>query len=106
MFPERIMGFIVSDYRTIDISKGFIIYLVIAQIMNIFYQIYKSYLQGTDNERFVFKTSIVVSLLSLIWIYLFLVIAGIGGMYIGLALKYITLWLIYFVKTRKYMLEG
>lgn len=106
MFPERIMGFIVSDYRTIDISKGFIIYLVIAQIMNIFYQIYKSYLQGTNNERFVLKTSIIVSLLSLIWIYLFLVIAGIGGMYIGLALKYITLWLIYFVKTRKYMLEG
>lgn len=106
MFPERIMGFIVSDNRTIDISKVLVIYLVIAQIMNIFYQIYKSYLQGTDNERYVFYTSVIVSLLSLIWIYLLLVIVGIGGIYIGLALKYMTLWIIYFIKTRKYMREG
>lgn len=98
IFPERIMGFIVSDSQTIEISKRFVIYLVIAQIINIFYQIYKSYLQGTDNERYVFKTSVIVSLLSLIWIYLLLSIAGIGGLYIGLAIKYMILWLLYFIK--------
>lgn len=101
IFPKTIMKLIVSDIEVIEKAKVIIIYLIIAQIINIFYQIYKSYLQGTDNEKFVFTTSVIVSLLSLIWIYLLAIILGVRGIYIGLALKYLGLVIIYYKKIRK-----
>lgn len=98
MFPERILGLIVTDRQTISSAKMLIIYLIIAELINIFHQIYKVYLQGTGKEKFVFLTSVIVSLLSIIWIYLLSKAAGIGGIYIGLSLNYLGLSLIYFMQ--------
>lgn len=103
LFPEKVMGLIISDVQTIEATKELILYLIIAQLVNIFYQIYKSYLQGTGHEKFVFMTSIVVSLLSLLWVYLLSKTVGIGGIYIGLCMNYMVLALMYFVKFKKNM---
>lgn len=103
LFPEKIMGLIVSDSQTIETTKTLILYLILAQLVNIFYQIYKSYLQGTGHEKFVFMTSVIVSLLSLIWIYVLSVMVGVGGIYIGMCMNYLVLTVIYFVKLKKYM---
>jgi MATE family multidrug resistance protein len=103
LFPEKVMGFIISDSQTIETTKRLILYLIIAQLINIFYQIYKSYLQGTGHEKFIFVTSVVVSLLSLLWVYLLSITVGIGGIYIGLCINYLVLALMYFVKLKKDM---
>jgi MATE family multidrug resistance protein len=99
IFPVMIMRLIISDIRVIAAAKTLIIYLVAAQIINIFYQIYKSYLQGTGKEKFVFAISTVISLLSLILIYILSTIAGVEGVYIGLALKYLILAVICFFRS-------
>lgn len=105
-FPEKILALIVSDMKTIETTKTLIVYMIILQFIKIFYQIYKSYLQGTDNEKFVFITSVAGSLLSVTWIYLLSIVLGIGGIYIGLSINYIFLSLIYLIKIKKSMQEN
>ena len=100
-FKESILGLIVSDKVTVVAAKNIIIFLVIPEIINIFYQVFRSYLQGIDFENYVFITSTVCSFFSAAVIYLLARIVGIKGIYLGLSLNYIILSTIYFIKVKK-----
>lgn len=101
IFPNEIFGLITKDKNIIlKVSKIFIM-VVIVQIFNIFNQIYKGYLQGLNNERFVFKYTTLVSFISIVLITVLAIKFKLLGVYIGLAINNLILSLIYYLKINR-----
>lgn len=101
IFPNTIFGLITKDKNIIlKVSKFFII-VVIIQIFNVFNQIYKGYLQGLNNERFVFKYTTLVSFISIVWIVILAIKFKLAGVYIGLVINNLILSLIYYLKINR-----
>lgn len=101
IFPNAIFGLITKDKNIIlKVSKIFIM-VVIVQIFNIFNQIYKGYLQGLNNERFVFKYTTLVSFISIVWITVLAIKLKLLGVYIGLVINNLILSLIYYLKINR-----
>lgn len=101
IFPNIVFGLITKDKNTIlGVTKIFII-VIIVQVINVFNQIYKGYLQGIDNERFVLKVTSLVSFLSISWIIVLAIKFKLVGVYIGLVANNLVLAIVYYLKIKR-----
>lgn len=98
IFPNKVLGLITKDATLIlKVTKIFIL-VILMQILNIFNQIYKSYLQGLNNERFVLKFTSFISAISISWILLLSIRLSLIGVYIGLCINNLIFTVVYHLK--------
>ena len=98
IFPNTILGLITKDKNLIlRVTKIFIL-VILLKIFNIFHHIYKSYLQGINNENFVLKFTSLVSIISILWIGILSVKFDLIGLYIGLCINNLIFAVIYHLK--------
>lgn len=100
-FPKLTFGVISNDIKVIQRVIEIFIIVILVQLINVFHQIYKSYLQGKNSEKFVLKCTIVVSIASTIWISFLSKKFGLFGIYIGITINYLLLTLLYSNKMKK-----
>ena len=103
LFPRGTMAIISKDNLVIDKAERVLLFAIIAVILKTFTVVYKSFLQGINNESFVFKSTVIISFLSLFWIYALVRIYGLRGIYIGIAINNMILSIIYFKRIRNNM---
>lgn len=103
LFPRGTMAIISKDNLVIDKAERVLLFAIIAVILKTFTVIYKSFLQGINNESFVFKSTVIISFLSLFWIYALVRIYGLRGIYIGIAINNMIFSIIYFKRIRNNM---
>lgn len=103
LFPRGTMAIISKDNLVIDKAERVLLFAIIAVILKTFTVVYKSFLQGINNESFVFKSTIIISFLSLFWIYALVRIYGLRGIYIGIAINNMIFSIIYFKRIRNNM---
>ena len=98
IFPNKVLGLITKDATLIlKVTKIFIL-VILMQVFNIFHQIYKSYLQGLNNERFVLKFTGFISTISISWILLLSIKFNLIGVYIGLCINNLIFAIVYYLK--------
>lgn len=98
IFPNKVLGLITKDATLIlKVTKIFIL-VILMQVFNIFHQIYKSYLQGLNNERFVLKFTGFISTISISWILLLSMKFNLIGVYIGLCINNLIFTVVYLLK--------
>lgn len=98
IFPNKILGLITKDEKLILIVTKIFILVILLQVFNIFHQIYKSYLQGINNESFVLKFTGFISIVSILWISLLSMKFGLIGIYMGLCINNLIFSVIYHFK--------
>ena len=98
IFPNKILGLITKDKKLILIVTKIFILVILLQVFNIFHQIYKSYLQGINNESFVLKFTGFISIVSILWISLLSMKFGLIGIYIGLCINNLIFSVVYHFK--------
>ncbi|CDB16294.1 putative uncharacterized protein [Clostridium sp. CAG:221] len=103
LFPRGTMAIISKDNLVIDKAERVLLFAIIAVILKTFTVVYKSFLQGINNESFVFKSTVIISFLSLFWIYALVRIYGLRGIYIGIAINNMIFSIIYFKRIRNNM---
>ena len=103
LFPRVTMAIISKDNLVIDKAERVLLFAIIAVILKTFTVVYKSFLQGINNESFVFKSTVIISFLSLFWIYALVRIYGLRGIYIGIAINNMIFSIIYFKRIRNNM---
>lgn len=103
LFPRGTMAIISKDNLVIDKAERVLLFAIIAVILKTFTVVYKSFLQGINNESFVFKSTVIISFLSLFWIYALVRIYGLRGIYIGIAINNMIFSIIYFKSIRNNM---
>ena len=103
LFPRGTMAIISKDNLVIDKAERVLLFAIIAVILKSFTVVYKSFLQGINNESFVFKSTVIISFLSLFWIYALVRIYGLRGIYIGIAINNMIFSIIYFKRIRNNM---
>lgn len=103
LFPRGTMAIISKDNLVIDKAERVLLFAIIAVILKTFTVVYKSFLQGINNESFVFKSTVIISFLSLFWIYALVRIYGLRGIYIGIAINNMIFSIIYFKMIRNNM---
>ena len=87
-----------KDEKLILIVTKIFILVILLQVFNIFHQIYKSYLQGINNESFVLKFTGFISIVSILWIILLSMKFGLIGIYIGLCINNLIFSVVYHFK--------
>ena len=101
LFPNILLNLITNNKALVkEVLKIFIL-VVIAQLFNVFNQIYKSYLQGIHNEKFVLKLTALVSFLSISWISVLTINFNLVGLYIGLIINNFIFTIVYYLKINK-----
>ncbi|MFR5403265.1 MAG: MATE family efflux transporter, partial [Clostridium sp.] len=103
LFPRVTMAIISKDNLVIDKAERVLLFAIIAVILKTFTVVYKSFLQGINNESFVFKSTVIISFLSLFWIYALVRIYDLRGIYIGIAINNMIFSIIYFKRIRNNM---
>ena len=103
LFPRGTMAIISKDNLVIDKAERVLLFAIIAVILKTFTVVYKSFLQGINNESFVFKSTVIISFLSLFWIYALVRIYDLRGIYIGIAINNMIFSIIYFKRIRNNM---
>ena len=103
LFPRVTMAIISKDNLVIDKAERVLLFAIIAVILKTFTVVYKSFLQGINNESFVFKSTVIISFLSLFWIYALVRIYDLRGIYIGIAINNMIFSIIYFKWIRNNM---
>lgn len=98
IFPNSLLGLLTKDKELISTSSKIFILVIIFQVFNIFHQIYKSYLQGINNERFVFKFTSFISIISTLWIGILSMKFNLLGIYIGLCINNLIFAVVYHFK--------
>lgn len=98
IFPNSLLGLITKDKELISKVTKIFILVIIVQVFNIFHQIYKSYLQGVNNERFVFKITSFISIISILWIGILSMKFNLLGLYIGLCINNLIFAVFYYNK--------
>lgn len=101
IFPRYIFGIISNDERVVSRVINIFILVIIIQLLNVFQQMYKSYLQGKSSEKFVLKNTILISILSIIWILFFSKEFALVGVYMGIGINYLVLSVLYRHKMKK-----
>lgn len=99
IFPYSLLGLITKDKELISRVTKIFILVIMVQVFNIFHQIYKSYLQGVNNERFVFKFTSFISIVSIFWIGILSIEFNLLGVYIGLCINNLIFAVVYYTKT-------
>lgn len=101
IFPKFIFSIISNDKVVVSrVSKIFIVVIVV-QLINVFQQIYKSFLQGKTDETYVLKCTIFISLISKVWILFLSKLLSLVGVYIGIGISYLLLAIFYYNKIIK-----
>ena len=103
LFPRVTMAIISKDNLVIDKAERVLLFAIIAVILKTFTVVYKSFLQGINNESFVFKSTVIISFLSLFWIYALVRIYDLRVIYIGIAINNMIFSIIYFKRIRNNM---
>lgn len=98
IFPNEVFGLITQDKSLISRASKIFILVIIMQVLNIFHQIYKSYLQGINNEGFVLKFTGFLSIVSISWIALLSMKFSLIGVYIGLCINNLICAVVYHLK--------
>lgn len=102
IFAKFIFSIISNDKVVVSrVSKIFIV-VIIVQLINVFQQIYKSFLQGKTDETYVLKCTIFISLISIVWILFLSKLLSLVGVYIGIGISYLLLVIFYYKKMIKY----
>lgn len=101
LFPNKMLGLIAKDENLILRVANIFILVILVQVFNIFHQIYKSYLQGINNEGFVLKFTSFISIMSISWIALLSMKLGLIGIYIGLCTNNLIFAVVYNLKINR-----
>ena len=100
IFSNGVFGLITNDKILILRVNKIFIFVIVVQVLNIFNQIYKSYLQGINSERFVLLFTVGISITSILWITILSINWGLAGVYIGLAINNLILSIVYYLRIR------
>ena len=100
IFSNGVFGLITNDEILILRVNKIFIFVIVVQVLNIFNQIYKSYLQGINSERFVLLFTVGISITSILWITILSINWGLAGVYIGLAINNLILSIVYYLRIR------
>ncbi|MGG7142160.1 MATE family efflux transporter [Clostridium nigeriense] len=101
IFPNKILSLITKDENLILRVTNIFILVILVQVFNIFHQIYKSYLQGINNEGFVLKFTSFISIISISWIILLSIKFSLIGVYIGLCINNLIFAVVYHFKINR-----
>lgn len=101
IFPNKILSLITKDKNLILRVTNIFILVILMQVFNIFHQIYKSYLQGINNQGFVLKFTSFLSIISISWIILLSIKFSLIGVYIGLCINNLIFAVVYHFKINR-----
>lgn len=100
IFQKQVLSLIVSDTMIID-KAGKILWLVlIIEFVKIPYQIFMSYLQGVEKEKFVFLCTAVSTVIASIGVLVLGNLLSLSGIYLVMILEYFILSGIYIRKSK------
>lgn len=106
IFSNGVFGLITNDKTLILRVNKIFIFVIVMQVLNIFHQIYKSYLQGMNNEGFVLLFTVAISLISIVWITILSINFGLVGIYLGLIINNLIFSCVYYFKVRNIRLNN
>lgn len=91
---------ITNDINLIKNTAGFIPVAIIMQLFNFPHSVYKYSLQGLREEKWVFKISVAVNILSILLISIFVYKFKLNllGIYIGIGFNYLLLSILFYLK--------
>ena len=100
IFPE-VVSVITNNEQLISKTSSICIFAIIIQLINVINQIYKYSLQSMDYEKWVFKYSTIISIISCLIIYINVckLNMGLKGVYIGIGMMY---WMLALGYRRKF----
>lgn len=112
IFKVSLMGLITSDTNLILHSSVFIALVMLLQLVNSSHLIFKNALNGIGDERWVLKSGIGITIVSVVCMYVFTrgFDMGLSGIYYGFGVNYglcsVVFFARYYVKTRGGCFEG
>ncbi len=106
IFSNGVFALITNDKKLILRVNKIFIFVIVMQVLNIFNQIYISYLQGINSEKFVLLFTGVISIISILWITILSINLGLVGVYIGLSINNLIFSIVYYFKIRNIRLSN
>jgi len=100
-FPVQIVQLMIGD-RTMDTHVAQMLPLIVLiQLIRVFYELDKTYLQGTGDENFVCQRSIVILMCSLVYLGILIYHYQVLGAYIGILITHMIFGICYHRRIRK-----
>lgn len=99
-FKTSLMGLITNDSNLIAESTVFIALVMILQMINSSHLIFKNALNGIGDEKWVLKSGLIITGISVICMYMFAstLELGLSGIYYGFGLNYVLCSVVFFVR--------
>lgn len=103
VFKTTLLGLMTNEIAVINFSAAYLVFAIFVQSFNFPHSIYKYSLQGISEERWVFKISLIINLISMAIIVCLVFIFKISflGVYIGIGINYLLLSLLFYNKFNK-----
>lgn len=100
VFKTTLLGLMTNEITVINFSAAYLVFAIFVQSFNFPHSIYKYSLQGISEERWVFKISLIINLISMAIIVCLVFIFKISflGVYIGIGINYFLLSLLFYNK--------
>lgn len=100
VWKETILRWIVTDEGIVALAGNFLWLIFLVIIVKVPYQIYMSYLQGSEREKYVFACTVAGTVITGIFVILLGYYFELSGIYWAMAVEYGVLGYVYIRKTR------